>query len=114
MANLGTEIKDAELLPVALTGVDVKKFSTYMTAGVLAPVYNNEDKVYVWTTSKGGSQYNPYFTAEFNDDYTQIKLIQNNQSKIPSSVTSGEIHFTVKDCFGNKKNITLPFVIKKK
>ena len=113
LANLGTEIKDAELLPVALTGVDAKKFSTYMTAGVLAPVYNNEDNVYVWTTSKGGSQYNPYFTAEFNDR-TKIILTQNNQGSIPSSVTSGEIHFTVKDCFGNKKNITLPFVIKKK
>lgn len=114
LANLGTEIKDAELLPVALTGVDAKKFSTYMTAGVLAPVYNNEDNVYVWTTSKGGSQYNPYFTAEFSSDRTKIILTQNNQGSIPSSVTSGEIHFTVKDCFGNKKNITLPFVIKKK
>ena len=114
LANLGTEIKDAELLPVALTGVDAKKFSTYMTAEVLAPVYNNEDNVYVWTTSKGGSQYNPYFTAEFSDDRTKIILTQNNQGSIPSSVTSGEIHFTVKDCFGNKKNITLPFVIKKK
>ena len=113
LANLGTEIKDAELLPVALTGVDAKKFSTYMTAGVLAPVYN-EDNVYVWTTSKGGSQYNPYFTAEFSNDRTKIILTQNNQGSIPSSVTSGEIHFTVKDCFGNKKNITLPFVIKKK
>ena len=112
LANLGTEIKDAELLPVALTGVDAKKFSTYMTAGVLAPVYN--DNVYVWTTSKGGSQYNPYFTAEFSNDRTKIILKQNNQGSIPSSVTSGEIHFTVKDCFGNKKNITLPFVIKKK
>ena len=114
LANLGTEIKDAELLPVALTGVDAKNFSTYMTAGVLAPVYNNEDNVYVWTTSKGGSQYNPYFTAEFSNDRTKIILKQNNQGSIPSSVTSGEIHFTVKDCFGNKKNITLPFVIKKK
>ncbi len=114
LANLGTEIKDAELLPVALTSVDAKKFSTYMTAGVLAPVYNNEDNVYVWTTSKGGSQYNPYFTAEFSVDRTKIILKQNNQGSIPSSVTSGEIHFTVKDCFGNKKNITLPFVIKKK
>ena len=114
LANLGTEIKDAELLPVALTGVDAKKFSTYMTAEVLAPVYNNEDNVYVWTTSKGGSQYNPYFTAEFSNDRTKIILKQNNQGSIPSSVTSGEIHFTVKDCFGNKKNITLPFVIKKK
>ena len=114
LANLGTEIKDAELLPVALTGVDAKKFSTYMTAGVLAPVYNNEDNVYVWTTSKGGSQYNPYFTAEFSNDRTKIILTQYNQGSIPSSVTSGEIHFTVKDCFGNKKNITLPFVIKKK
>ena len=85
-----------------------------MTAGVLAPVYNNEDNVYVWTTSKGGSQYNPYFTAEFSNDRTQIILTQNNQGTIPSSVTGGEIHFIVKDCFGNEKEIKLPFVIKKK
>ncbi|MGE9980484.1 coiled-coil domain-containing protein [Prevotella sp. SGI.167] len=113
LANLGTKIKDADLLPVALTGVDAKKFSTYMTAGVLAPVYNNEDNVYVWTTSKGGSQYNPYFRAEFSNDRTQIILTQNNQGSIPTSVTGGEIHFIVKDCFGNEKEIILPFVIKK-
>ena len=112
LKNLGTEIKDADILPVALTGVVATKFSTYMTANVLKPVWT-DDNVKVWTTSKGGSQYNPYFTAEFNDDYTQIKLIQNNQSLIPSSVTGGEIHFIVKDCFGNEKEITLPFVIKK-
>ena len=110
LANLGTEIKDADILPVAL-GVDAKKFSTYMTAGVLKPVWT--DNVLVWTTSKGGSQYNPYFTAEFSNDRTQIILKQNNQSTIPSSVTGGEIHFIVKDCFGNEKEITLPFVIKK-
>ena len=83
-----------------------------MTANVLKPVWT-DDNVKVWTTSKGGSQYNPYFTAEFNGDYTKIILTQNNQSLIPSSVTGGEIHFIVKDCFGNEKEITLPFVIKK-
>ena len=113
LANLGTEIKDADILPVALTGVDANKFSTYMTAGVLAPVYNYDSNVYVWTTSKGGSQYNPYFTARFSGDRTQIILTQNNQGTIPSSVTGGEIHFIVKDCFGNEKEIKLPFVIKK-
>ena len=112
LANLGTEIKDADILPVALTGVVATKFSTYMTANVLKPVWT-DDNVKVWTTSKGGSQYNPYFTAEFNGDYTKIILTQNNQSLIPSSVTGGEIHFIVKDCFGNEKEITLPFVIKK-
>ena len=113
LANLGTKIADAELLPVALTGVDVEKFSTYMTAGVLAPVYNEDGRVYVWTTSKGGSQYNPYFSARFSDGNTKIILTQTNQGTIPSSVTGGEIHFIVKDCFGNKKEIILPFVIKK-
>ena len=111
LANLGTEIKDADILPVALTGVDAKKFSTYMTERYLVPV--ETDNVLVWTTSKGGSQYNPYFTAEFSGDRTQIILTQNNQGTIPSSVTGGEIHFIVKDCFGNEKEITLPFVIKK-
>ena len=113
LANLGTKIADAELLPVALTGVDVEKFSTYMTARVLAPVYNEDGRVYVWTTSKGGSQYNPYFSARFSDGNTKIILTQTNQGTIPSSVTGGEIHFIVKDCFGNKKEIILPFVIKK-
>ena len=112
LANLGTEIKDADILPVALTGVDAKKFSTYMTANVLKPVWT-DDNVKVWTTSKGGSQYNPYFTAKFNGDYTKIILTQNNQGTIPSSVTGGEIHFIVMDCFGNVKEIELPFVIKK-
>ena len=111
LANLGTEIKDADILPVALTGVDAKKFSTYMTERYLVPV--ETDNVLVWTTSKGGSQYNPYFTAEFTDNYTKITLTQNNQGTIPSSVTGGEIHFIVKDCFGNPKEIELPFVIKK-
>ena len=46
-------------------------------------------------------------------DYTKIILTQNNQGTIPSSVTGGEIHFIVKDCFGNEKEIKLPFVIKK-
>ena len=111
LANLGTEIKDADILPVALTGVDAKKFSTYMTERYLVPV--ETDNGSVWTTSKGGSQYNPYFRAKFSDDFTQIILTQNNQGTIPSSVTGGEIHFIVKDCFGNEKEITLPFVIKK-
>ena len=111
LANLGTEIKDADILPVALTGVDAKKFSTYMTERYLVPV--ETDNVLVWTTSKGGIQYNPYFRAEFSNDCTQIILTQNNQGTIPSSVTGGEIHFIVKDCFGNEKEITLPFVIKK-
>ena len=112
LANLGTEIKDADLLPVALTGVDATKFSTYMTANVLKPVWT-DDNVNVWTTSMDGIQYNPYFTARFNGDYTKIILTQNNQGTIPSSVTGGEIHFIVKDCFGNEKEITLPFVINK-
>ena len=41
-----------------------------------------------------------------------IELSQKSQQAIPSKVTGGKIHFTIRDCFGNTKAIELPFKIK--
>ena len=115
LAELETEVKDEGLLPVSLiptggTG-DGSKFSDYLTNNLLEVVAHKQyGKVY--TTSSDNKQINPYFMAEFIGTGTGIKLTQRNQTSIPSSVTSGNIHFTVKDCFGNTKDIVLPFVIK--
>ena len=114
LAELGTEVKEKALLPVSLipaNGVgDGSKFSDYLNNNLLQVV---EHKQYgkVYTTSSDNKQINPYFMAEFVGT-TGIKFTQTNQTSIPSNVTSGNIHFTVKDCFGNTKDIILPFVIK--
>ena len=72
---------------------------------------DNYGDVYTTGTGNASSQINPYFTAAF--DGHNIKLTQANQNALPSSVNAGTIHFTVKDCFGNKIALVLPFVIKK-
>ena len=113
LAELETEVKEKALLPVSLipaNGVgDGSKFSDYLNNNLLQVVAHKQyGKVY--TTSSDNKQINPYFMAEF--DGTGIKFTQRNQTSIPSNVTSGNIHFTVKDCFGNTKDIILPFVIK--
>ena len=113
LAELETEVKEKALLPVSLipaNGVgDGSKFSDYLSNNLLQVVAHKQyGKVY--TTSSDNKQINPYFMAEF--DGTGIKFTQRNQTSIPSNVTSGNIHFTVKDCFGNTKDIILPFVIK--
>ena len=46
------------------------------------------------------------------DVVTGILLTQKSQQAIPSRVTGGMIHFTIRDCFGNTKAIELPFKIK--
>ena len=113
LAELETEVKEKALLPVSLipaNGVgDGSKFSDYLSNNLLQVVAHKQyGKVY--TTSSDNKQINPYFMAEFEG--TGIKFTQRNQTSIPSNVTSGNIHFTVKDCFGNTKDIILPFVIK--
>ena len=113
LAELETEVKEKALLPVSLipaNGVgDGSKFSDYLSNNLLQVVaYKQYGQVY--TTSSDNKQINPYFMAKF--DGTGIKFTQRNQTSIPSNVTSGNIHFTVKDCFGNTKDIILPFVIK--
>lgn len=113
LAELGTEVKDKALLPVSLIPAngsgDGSKFSDYLSNNLLQVVAHKQYGQ-VYTTSSDNKQINPYFMAEF--DGTGIKFTQRNQTSIPSNVTSGNIHFTVKDCFGNTKDIILPFVIK--
>ena len=65
---------------------------------------DNEKKEY-------DGQINPYFTASIVNN--NIVLTQRNQSVLPSAVDKEYIHLTVKDCFGNKIDLALPFVIKK-
>ena len=65
--------------------------------------------IYTTGTGTAKDQINPYFKASISG--STITLTQNSQEAIPSSVTGGLIHFTVKDCFGNTKAIELPFKI---
>ena len=109
--NLATKIKDVNLLPVKFPeNVTKDKFGEFLTANVLKVVPGQYGSM-IYTTGTGTAkdQINPYFTATISG--STIKLTQNNQQAIPSSVTGGLIHFTVKDCFGNTKAIELPFKI---
>ena len=111
LTKLQTEIKDAKLLPVAFpTGVTKKNMGEFLTNNVLAVVPGQYGDIY--TTDNNGKQINPYFSATIANG--KITLKQKSQEAIPSSVTGGMIHFTVKDCFGNTMNIVLPFSIEVK
>ena len=108
--NLATKIKDAKLLPVKFPATVTKdKFGEFLTANVLEVVPGQYGMIYTTGTGTAKDQINPYFTATISG--STITLTQNNQQAIPSSVTGGLIHFTVKDCFGNTKAIELPFKI---
>ncbi|MEH2914816.1 hypothetical protein V7U47_06120 [Segatella copri] len=104
--KLAVKVKDINLLPVK-TGVKGSTMDTFFANNTLAVVKGKYGKI--WTTSTDGKQINPYFSAEI--DATGITLKQNSQSAIPSGVTGGKIKFTVKDCFGNVKPISLDFQI---
>lgn len=109
--NLATEIKDVKLLPVGFPeGVSKTKFGEFLTNNVLAVVRGQYGDIY--TTDNNDKQINPYFSATIANG--KITLTQKSQDAIPSSVTGGNIHFTVKDCFGNTMNIVLPFSIEVK
>ena len=109
--NLATEIKDVKLLPVGFPeGVSKTKFGEFLTNNVLAVVPGQYGDIY--TTDNNDKQINPYFSATIANG--KITLKQKSQDAIPSSVTGGNIHFTVKDCFGNTMNIVLPFSIEVK
>ena len=109
--NLATEIKDVKLLPVGFpVGVSKTKFGEFLTNNVLAVVPGQYGDIY--TTDNNDKQINPYFSATIANG--KITLKQKSQDAIPSSVTGGNIHFTVKDCFGNTMNIVLPFSIEVK
>ena len=102
-SNLAVSVSDYNLLPVT-TGVDGTTMDKFFASEVIATV----GKAY--TTSIDGTQINPYFDATVTS--TGITLTQKSQSTIPSRVTGGMIHFTIRDCFGNTKAIELPFKIK--
>ena len=99
------------MLPVAFpTGVTKKNMGEFLTNNVLAVVPGQYGDIY--TTDNNDKQINPYFSATIANG--KITLKQKSQDAIPSSVTGGNIHFTVKDCFGNTMNIVLPFSIEVK
>ena len=108
--NLATKIKDVKLLPVKFPETVTKvKFGEFLTANVLEVVPGQYGMIYTTGTGTAKDQINPYFKASISG--STITLTQNSQEAIPSSVTGGLIHFTVKDCFGNTKAIELPFKI---
>lgn len=104
--KLAVKVKDINLLPVK-TGVSGSTMDTFFASNTLVVVEGKYGKI--WTTSTDGKQINPYFSASI--DATGITLKQNSQSVIPSGVKGGKIKFTVKDCFGNVKPISLDFQI---
>ena len=104
--KLAVKVKDINLLPVK-TGVSGSTMDTFFANNTLVVVEGKYGKI--WTTSTDGKQINPYFSASI--DSTGITLKQNSQSVIPSGVKGGKIWFTVKDCFGNVKPISLDFQI---
>ena len=108
-SNLLANVSDLNALPVT-TGVNGATMDKFFDSDVIATV----GKAY--TTSIDGTQINPYFDATVTSTGTKtgITLTQKSQSTIPSRVTSGMIHFTIRDCFGNTKAIELPFKIKVK
>ena len=108
-SNLLANVSDLNALPVT-AGVKGTTMDKFFASDVIAIVDNA-----VYTTSNDGTQINPYFNAEVQktgDVVTGILLTQKSQQAIPSRVTGGMIHFTIRDCFGNTKAIELPFKIK--
>ena len=108
LSKVTVKVDKLSLLPVT-TGVTGTTLDKFFASKVIAVVPGQYGAVY--TTGKDG-QINPYFTATINTVAKTVTLTQSNQATIPSAANKGEIHFTVKDCFGNPMNITLPFVIK--
>ena len=109
LANLQTEISDLKLLPAGALIANGKSFGGLIDANVVEVVNGKYGEVY--TTDKNNTQINPHFSAKFVGP--KIVLTQREESTIAPSTTAGNIHFTVKDCFGNTKEIVLPFYIKK-
>ena len=104
-SNLLANVSDLNALPVT-TGVNGATMDEFFASNVIAVVGTP------YTTSIDGTQKNPYFDVTVNA--TGVTLTQKSQQAIPSRVTGGMIHFTIRDCFGNTKAIELPFKIKVK
>ena len=105
--QLAVKMPNLNLLPVT-KGVNGKTLDTFFASKVLKIVDSQWGAVY--TTSKDGTQINPYFAATIGAD--GVTLTQKSQEAIPSGVKEGKIVFTVKDCFGNTHTFKLPFAIK--
>ena len=105
--QLAVKMPNLNLLPVT-KGVNGKTLDTFFASKVLKIVDSKYGAVY--TTSKDGTQINPYFAATIDAD--GVTLTQKSQEAIPSGVKEGKIVFTVKDCFGNTQTFKLPFAIK--
>lgn len=105
--QLAVKMPNLNLLPVT-KGVNGKTLDTFFASKVLKIVDSKYGAVY--TTSKDGTQINPYFAATIGDN--GVTLTQKSQEAIPSNVKEGKIVFTVKDCFGNTQTFKLPFAIK--
>ena len=98
-------------MPVAFpTGVSKVKFGEFLTTNVLKVDPGQYGDIYTTGTGAAKEQINPYFKATISG--STISLEQISQTQITSSVTGGLIHFTVKDCFGNRMPVVLPFQIK--
>ena len=102
-SNLSANVSDLNALPVT-AGVKEKTMDKFFNSNVIAIVGTP------YTTSLDGTQKNPYFDVTVNAN--GATLVQKSQTTIPSRVTGGKIHFTIRDCFGNTKAIELPFKIK--
>ena len=111
LSKVTVKVDKLNLLPVT-TGVTGTTLDKFFASNVIAVVSGQYGEVYTTGTGAAKDQINPYFSATINTAAKTVTLKQSNQATIPSTANKGEIHFTVKDCFGNKKNITLPFVIK--
>ena len=105
--QLAVKMPNLNLLPVT-KGVNGKTLDTFFASKVLKIVDSKYGAVY--TTSKDGTQINPYFAATIGAN--GVTLTQKSQEAIPSGVKEGKIVFTVKDCFGNTQTFKLPFAIK--
>lgn len=101
-SNLPAKVSDMNALPV--TGLNYTTMNEFFNTNVIAVVGTP------YTTSIDGTQKNPYFDVTV--DANGATLVQKSQTTIPSRVTGGKIHFTIRDCFGNTKAIELPFKIK--
>ena len=111
LSKVTVKVDKLSLLPVR-TGVNGTTLAKFFENKVIAVVRGQYGEVYTTGTGDAEDQINPYFSATIDPDAKTVTLTQSNQSTIPSTANKGWIRFTVKDCFGNKINIKLPFVIK--
>ncbi len=81
---------------------------TFFASNALAVVPGEYGEI--WTTVQTESRSTPTSLPKLTLQASRSTQI--SQAAIPSGVTGGKIKFTVKDCFGNVKPISLDFQIK--